>query len=140
MNYKGKDCTACKHGYVLKNGECFQWDNQGMKLLGGDDRYDFDITPIDVRQSKYYINNLSPASAIGSYFFSSTYDASYRECSLSTLEGPTSKGWKAQLNDSSQYIGVSLSGQPATFYALQLESVDGFYPLEFYLEYSVDGK
>ena len=48
-----------------------------MALLGGDDVYDFDITPIDVRQSKYYINNLSPASAIGKYFFSSYYGAGY---------------------------------------------------------------
>ena len=70
-----------------------------MALLGGDDHYDFDITPIDVRQSKYYINNLSPSSAIGTFFFSSTYDATYKDCSLSTLEGATGKGWKAQLND-----------------------------------------
>jgi hypothetical protein len=56
-----------------------------MALLGGDDVYDFDITPIDVRQSKYYINNLSPASEIGQWFFSSSYSDKYLDCSISTL-------------------------------------------------------
>jgi hypothetical protein len=81
-----------------------------MALLGGDDHYDFEINPIDVRESKYYINNLSPASAIGSFFFSSAFDSSYQDCSLSTLEGASGKGWKAQINDHNQYIGVSLEG------------------------------
>lgn len=111
-----------------------------MALLGGDDHYDFDITPIDVRQSKYYINNLSPASAIGHYFFSSIYASQYNDCSLSTLEGPPSAGWRAAKNDSQQYIGVKLDGEPATFYALQLEAVSGNYIGEFYLEYSLDGQ
>ena len=96
-----------------------------MALLGGDDRYDFEINPIDVRQSKYYISNLSPASAIGKFFFSSSWDNSYQDCSLSTLEGAVGKGWKAKVADQNQYIGVTLSGEPATFYALQLEAVDG---------------
>ena len=98
-----------------------------MALLGGDDVYDFDITPIDVRQSKYYIDNLSPASAIGTYFFSSYYGSGYQDCSLSTLEGFVSKGWKAKIANQDQYIGVILTGEPATFYALQLEAVDASY-------------
>ena len=110
-----------------------------MALLGGDDRYDFEINPIDVRQSKYFIKNLSPASAIGKFYFSSYFDRSYQDCSLSTLEGTISNGWKAKTADSDQYIGVILNDEPATFYALQLEAVDGNYITEFYLEYSVDG-
>ena len=89
-------------------------------MLGGDDHYDFDITPIDVRQSKYYINNLSPASEIGKFFFSSYSDASYQDCSLSTLEGDPSKGWKAKVADQNQYIGIQVSESPITFYAIQL--------------------
>ena len=41
--------------------------------------------------------------------------------------------------DNNQYIGVTLTGEPATFYALQLEAVDASYITQFYLEYSVDG-
>jgi hypothetical protein len=139
VQYAGKDCTQCRINWVLKNGECFNWQPQGMALLGGDDKYDFEITPIDVRQSKYYINNLSPASAIGKFYFSSTQSTTYQDCSLSTLEGPTGKGWKAKVADQNQYIGVTLSDEPTTFYALQLESVEGSYITEFYLEYSLDG-
>ena len=111
-----------------------------MDLMGGDDVYDFEITPIDVRQSKYYIDNLSPASAIGTYFYSSSYGSSYQDCSLSTLEGFVSKGWKSKVANTNQYIGVTLTGEPATFYALQLEAVEASYITEFYLEYSLDGK
>jgi len=81
-----------------------------MTLLGGDDRYDFEINPIDVRQSKYYIDNLSPASELGKIFFSSSWDSTYQDCSLSTLEGASGKGWRAKVADQNQYIGVTLSG------------------------------
>ena len=110
-----------------------------MALLGGNDVYNFDITPIDVRQSKYYINNLSPASAIGKWFFTSYFTTSYQDCSLSTLDGVTSQGWKAKVADANQFIGITLDGEPAVFYALQLEAVEGSYIKEYYLEYSVDG-
>ena len=80
-----------------------------MALLGGDDHYDFDITPIDVRQSKYYIDNLSPASKIGKYFFSSYLDNTYQDTSLSTLDGASGKGWRSQLSNSNQFIGVMIS-------------------------------
>jgi hypothetical protein len=91
--------------------------------LGQDDHYNFLIAPIDVRQSKYYINNLSPGSEIGKFFFSSFFDESYQDCSLTTLNGAVGKGWKASVADSSQFIGLVVTGEPATFYALQLESV-----------------
>ena len=109
-----------------------------MALLGGDDHYNFDINPIDVRQSKYYINNLSPASSIGSYFFSSSFDSTYQNPSLSTLEG-CGKGWKAQIADNNQYIGITITDTPVTFYAVQLEAVDASYITQFYIEYSVNG-
>lgn len=120
MKYNGKDCTQCKVNYILKNGECFDWKNQGMVLLGDNDHYDFDITPIDVRQSKYYIDNLSPASALGKFFFSSYFNASYQDCTLSTLEGAIGKGWKSQIANYNQFIGITITGEPVTFYALQL--------------------
>lgn len=91
--------------------------------MGSDDNYDFDITPIDVRQSKYYIDNLSPASAIGQLFFSSSFDSSYSNASLTNDEGSSGKGWKAKIADYNQFIGYSVSDQPATFYAVQLEAV-----------------
>jgi hypothetical protein len=120
VQYSGKDCTQCRVNYALKNGECFKWKPQNLGLLGGDDRYDFEITPIDVRQSKYYINNLSPASEIGKFFFSSYSDATYQDCSLSTLEGNPSKGWKAKIADQNQFIGIQVTETPVTFYAIQL--------------------
>jgi len=36
-----------------------------MKLQGEDDQYDFDIYPMDITKSKYYIDNLSPISELG---------------------------------------------------------------------------
>ena len=36
-------------------------------------------------------------------------------------------------------FGLVISGEPVTFYALQLESVEGSYITEFYLEYTTDG-
>jgi hypothetical protein len=120
VQYSGKDCTVCRSGFTLKNGECFKWNQQNIGLLGQNDIYNFSITPIDVRQSKYYINNLSPGSEIGKFFFSSYFDASYQDCSLSTLSGATGKGWKSSAADSSQFIGLIVSDQPVTFYAVQL--------------------
>jgi hypothetical protein len=93
----------------------------------GKDQYNFSITPIDVRQSMYYINNLSPASAIGKFFYSSYYNTSYEDQSLSTLKGCTGNGWMAKSADQNQYIGILISNQPTTFYALQLESVQANY-------------
>jgi hypothetical protein len=62
VSYEGKNCIQCKKNYVLKNFECFAWNATGLQLEGGKDKYDFQINPIDVRRSKYYIDNLSPAS------------------------------------------------------------------------------
>lgn len=73
-----------------------------------------------MRQSKYYINNLSPGSEIGKFFFSSFADASYQDCSLTTLSGASGKGWKASTADSAQFIGLSVTDEPANFYAIQL--------------------
>lgn len=72
-------------------------------------------------------------------FFSSYLDETYQDASLSTLSGSTGKGWKAKVADKSQRIGVLITDQPVTFYAIQLESVEGGYIKEFLLEYSVDG-
>lgn len=123
----------------MKNGECFGWNQQNIGLLGDGDNYNFSITPIDVRQSKYYIQNLSPASEIGKIFFSSSFDSSYQDASLSTLNDASGKGWKAATADGSQFIGVTITGEPVTFYAIQLEAVEGSYIAEFFLEYSVNG-
>ena len=79
----------------MRNSECFKWQDEGLDLLDDDDRYNFSITPIDVRQSKYYINNLSPATAIGQYIFSSYYSDAYTDALLSSDEGTTGSGWKA---------------------------------------------
>ena len=55
------------------------------------------------------------------------------------MSGASGKGWKAASADSAQFIGLSVTGQPVTFYAMQLEAVEGDYITQFYLEYSVDG-
>ena len=44
------------------NNQCYNLETLGMKLEGQDDNYDFDIYPIDISKSKYYIDNLSPIS------------------------------------------------------------------------------
>ena len=137
--YSGSNCTVCKTSYTLKNGECFAWKQQDLSLIGSNDKYNFSITPIDVRQSKYYINNLSPGSELGKFFFSSSFDATFQDCSLSTLSESSGNGWRAATADASQFIGLSISDAPLTFYAVQLEAVNGNYITEFYLEYSVDG-
>lgn len=80
-----------------------------------------------MRQSKYYINNLSPGSEIGKFFFSSFFDVNYQDCSLTTLGEITGKGWKAASADYSQFIGLTISDEPVTFYAIQLEAVEGSY-------------
>lgn len=120
VEYNGKDCTKCKVNYELRNGECFFWKKSNFMLLDGDNNYDFDITPIDVRESKYYINNLSPASEIGQFFFSSYFDESYQDCSLSNFEGQPSKGWIAKVADQNQFIGIQIRDTPVTFYAIQI--------------------
>lgn len=104
----------------MKNGECFAWKQQDLSLIGSNDNYNFSITPIDVRQSKYYINNLSPGSELGRFFFSSSFDSSFQDCSLTTLSESSGNGWKAATADSSQFIGLSISDAPLTFYAIQL--------------------
>lgn len=73
VKYNGKDCTECKKGYSLFNGECYSLKTLGMKLEGEDEHYDFDIYPIDITKSKYYIENLSPVSELGQFFFSSAF-------------------------------------------------------------------
>jgi len=123
----------------LKNGECFKWKDEDFGLLGIDDYYNFTITPIDVRQSKYYIDNLSPATAIGSFFFSSFFDNSYRDASLSVDDEVIGKGWRSQFQDDNSFIGVEITGDPVTFYALQIENIESYQIKQFYLEYSVDG-
>jgi hypothetical protein len=112
-----------------------------MKLDGTDDNYDFDITPIDVRKSKYYIDNLSPVSNLGTLIISSFYDNNYKDCSLS-MDGDkiSGKGWKAKYLGKNEYIGYEINGEPLTFYAIQIEAVEGNYITEFFIEYSVDGK
>lgn len=111
---------VCKKNYVLKNGECFYWSQQGIGVLGDNDKYNFSITPVDVRQSKYYIKNLSPGSALGKFFFSSSFDRTYEDCSLSALDGAIGKGWKSLVADSAQFIGLVINDEPVTFYAIQL--------------------
>ena len=82
VKYFGKDCTLCRKGYELVNGECFIYKKPALHLEGEDDQYDFEITPIDITKSKYYIKNLSPVSAIGNLFYSSVYGANYTNPSL----------------------------------------------------------
>jgi hypothetical protein len=55
VKYSGADCVECKRGYTHFNNECFTLETLGMKLEGEDDQYDFDIYPIDITKSKYYI-------------------------------------------------------------------------------------
>ena len=140
VQYRGKDCVRCRKGYTMKNAECFKWGRDDLDLLGVDDRYNFSITPIDVRQSKYYIDNLSPATAIGKYTFSSYFSSSYTDASLSSDDGTTGQGWKAKTADKHQWVGVDISEDPVTFYALQVENIGGYAIKQFYLEYSVDGE
>ena len=83
------------------NGECYSLKKLGMKLEGEDEHYDFDIYPIDITKSKYYIDNLSPVSELGKFFCSSTFSAEYNNPSLTfedkyyENEKMRSKGWKA---------------------------------------------
>ena len=49
---------------------------------GEDDKYDFEITPIDITKSKYYIDNLSPISKLGKIFYSSFYSTKYTDARL----------------------------------------------------------
>ena len=99
----------------------------GMKLLGTDDHYDFDIYPIDITKSKYYIDNLSPISALGQFIYSSAYDNTYLNPTLvfedtNFSNSNKAKGWKSYYNQSGQYAGfaLNLSQSPISFYALQL--------------------
>ena len=80
--YSGKDCVQCKKSYELTEGECFLLKKPLLKLEGEDDEYDFEITPIDITKSKYYIDNLSPASKLGKSFYSSFYSKDYTDCRL----------------------------------------------------------
>mgnify|MGYP003692183517 CR=1 FL=1 len=142
MKYHGKDCIACKQGWTLKNGECFNYKRPRLHLEGEDDEYDFEITPVDITKSKYYIDNLSPVSAIGKSFYSSIYGIDYSKCELTSNFESDAKGWRAQNPRSNEYIGFEIESKedPVTFYALQLEQVEGNYITEFYIEYSVDGE
>ena len=128
VKYSGKDCTECKKEYSLFNGECYSLKKLGMKLEGEDEHYDFDIYPIDITKSKYYIDNLSPVSELGKFFCSSTFSSEYNNPSL-TLEDKfyeneqlRSKGWKALKSERGQWAGFKLNQgeDPVTFYALQL--------------------
>jgi hypothetical protein len=71
VEYEGKNCVQCKKKYSLKNGECFLLKKPLLTLDGEGDKYDFDITPIDITKSKYYIDNLSPISHLAQTFYSS---------------------------------------------------------------------
>ena len=126
----------------MKNGECFKLKKQLLKIQGEDEHYNFEITPIDITKSKYYIDNLSPISKLGKILFSSFYSKQYTVCSVGTDETGLeySKGWKAEHERSGQYLGFIIEeGEPVTFYALQLEAVEGSYIKKFYIEYSQDG-
>jgi hypothetical protein len=141
VSYLGKDCIQCKPSYTLTNGECFALKKLALSLEGEDDKYDFDITPIDITKSKYYINNLSPVSKLGQVFYSS-FQGSFTDARLiSENEGLYPVGWKAENARSGEYIGYTIDNDttPVTFYALQIEDVNGSYVTSFYLEYSVDG-
>jgi hypothetical protein len=110
-------------------------------LEGGGDQYDFDITPIDITKSKYYIDNLSPISKLGLVFYSS-FQGNYTDCRLTSVnENLYPIGWKALNARSGEYVGYSIdiNTDPVTFYAIQIEDVEGNYIKSFYLEYSVDG-
>lgn len=113
-----------------------------LKLAGTDDSYDFDITPIDVTKSKYYIDNLSPASLLGKVFYSSFVNSTYTDPRLdSDINNKDGKGWMAENKRPGEYIGYTIeNGEPATFYAVQMEGIKGNYISSFFLEYSVDGK
>lgn len=98
-----------------------------MKLLGTDDHYDFDIYPIDIRQSKYYIDNLSPVSALGQFIYSSAYDKTYLNPTLVFEDANFSNsnkanGWKSYYNQSGESVGFTLNANEnaLAFYALQL--------------------
>lgn len=139
VTYQGKDCTVCKSTYTLRNGECFALKKPSLQLEGQDDEYDFEITPIDITKSKYYIDNLSPVSSLGKCFYSS-YIIGYTDPRLiSEEENLYPKGWKAEYSREGEYIGYNIDNEPATFYAIQIEGVDSYYITSFYLEYSVDG-
>lgn len=84
MEYSGKDCTRCKSNYILRNGECFNVKRPALKLEGQDEKYDFDIIPIDITKSKYYIDNLSPISKLGKVFYSSFFSTEYTDPRLNS--------------------------------------------------------
>ena len=66
-------------------------------MEGDDDDYDFDIVPINIWKSKYYIENLSPISLLGSVFYSSFYSLQYTDPRLTDNENNIqSYGWRAE--------------------------------------------
>lgn len=91
----------------MRNGECFKLRKQLLKIEGEDEHYDFEITPIDITKSKYYIDNLSPVSKLGKIIFSSFYSKEYIRSDVGTDETGVvlSKGWKAEHERSGEYIG-----------------------------------
>ena len=66
-----------------------------LKLEGEDEHYDFEITPIDITKSKYYIDNLSPISKLGKVFYSSFYQGYTDPRLKSEEEEDFGKGWKS---------------------------------------------
>lgn len=79
---------------------------------------------------------------MGKILFSSFFNKEYIKADVGTDETGVafSQGWKSEHERPGEYIGFVIEeGEPVTFYALQLESVEGFYVKEFYLEYSIDG-
>ena len=99
-----------------------------MKLEGEDEQYDFDIYPMDITKSKYYIDNLSPVSELGQFIYSSAFSSDYINPRLTFDDNnfdnlnTKSNGWKALTNQKGQYAGFKLNAgeDPVAFYALQL--------------------
>jgi len=104
VRYNGKACTECKKGFTLFNEECYSLKSLGMKLEGEDEQYDFDIYPMDITKSKYYIDNLSPVSELGQFIYSSAFSSDYINPRLTFDDNnfdnlnTKSNGWKALTN------------------------------------------
>ena len=118
-----------------------------MILEGEDTNYDFDIYPVDIRKSKFNIENLSPFSELGDFICSSSFSGDYLNPLIDfqdeyyNNENRRSKGWKASTSEKGQYAGFKMHGNnnPVTFYSLQLEFIENYSIKTFYLEYSKDG-
>ena len=70
---------------------------------------------------------MSPVSKIGKLFYSSVYGKDYSDPTLTNEYGEsTGLGWKAENPRVNEYIGYTVSDDPVTFFAIQIENIEKY--------------